>query len=113
MRVGVLLPNWVGDVAMATPALASPRRIARCANHRLARPYLISLLDGTRWLNTSDPREHKGRGRVARTWQAVRRLDGAFDLLLLLRASFSAGLLARLSAQSGRWATRAAAVAGC
>ena len=26
MRIGVLLPNWVGDVAMATPALRTLRR---------------------------------------------------------------------------------------
>ena len=26
MRVGVLLPNWVGDVAMATPALRTLRK---------------------------------------------------------------------------------------
>jgi heptosyltransferase-2 len=99
VRVGVLLPNWVGDVAMATPALRALR--ASLPDARIigiARPYLIPLLDGTRWLNTVIPWEHKGRGRVARSWQAVRRLRSEeLDLLILLRASFSAGLLARLS----------------
>jgi heptosyltransferase-2 len=97
--VGVLLPNWVGDVAMATPALRALRAALPDARIiGIARPYLIPLLDGTRWLNTIIPLEHKGPGRAARTWQAVRRLRSEeLDQLILLRASFSAGVLARLS----------------
>src|SRR6266404_4545751 len=99
VRVGVLLPNWVGDVAMATPALRALRGSLPAARIiGIARPYLIPLLDGTHWLDTVVPWEHKGRGRIARTWQVVRRLWGEeLDLLILLRASVSAGLLARLS----------------
>ncbi len=99
MRVGVVLPNWVGDVAMATPALRAMREAwpeARMVG--IARPYLRSLLEGSPWLNEIVPWEHKGPGRLGRTWQAIRRLRAEkLDLLVSFRASFSAGLFARLS----------------
>jgi lipopolysaccharide heptosyltransferase II len=99
VRVGVLLPNWVGDVAMATPTLRSLRENlpdARIVG--IARPYLIPLLDGTSWLDRILPWEHKGRGRIARTWHVIQQLRAEqLDLLITLRASLSAGLLARLS----------------
>lgn len=99
MRLGVLLPNWVGDVAMATPALRAIRQ--HCPTDRIigiARPYLVSLLEGTPWLDAILPWEHKGRGRFGRTWKFLRRLRAEkLDHLILLRASLSAGLLARFS----------------
>lgn len=99
MRVGVLLPNWVGDVAMATPTLRTLRKNLPDARIiGIARPYLLSLLDGTSWFDITLPWEHKGRGRFARTWRMIRQLRAEkLDLLILLRASLSAGVLARLS----------------
>ena len=99
MRIGVLLPNWVGDVVMATPALRTLRKHlpdARIVG--LARPYLKTLLEGTNWLDQIIPWEHKGRGRLGRTWQVIRQLRAEqFDMLLSLRASLSAGFLGQLS----------------
>jgi lipopolysaccharide heptosyltransferase II len=99
VRIGVLLPNWVGDVAMATPTLRTLRQHlpdARIVG--IARPYLIPLLSGTPWLDAILPWEHKGRGRIGRTWRVVRQLrDERLDVLILLRATLSAGVLARLS----------------
>jgi lipopolysaccharide heptosyltransferase II len=99
VRVGVLLPNWVGDVAMATPTLRTLRKnLPHARIIGIARPYLLSLLDGTHWLDATLPWEHKGRGRFARTWHLIQQLRAEqLDLLILLRASLSAGLLARLS----------------
>src|SRR5207237_3591703 len=49
-------------------------------------------------LDAKPPWEHKGRGRIARTWRLVKQLrPERLDLLILLRSSLSAGLLARLS----------------
>jgi heptosyltransferase-2 len=94
-----LLPNWVGDVAMATPALRTLRKHlpdARIVG--IARPYVIPLLDGTTWLDAILPWEHKGHGRIRRSWRLIRQLRAErLDVLILLRASLSAGLLARLS----------------
>jgi heptosyltransferase-2 len=99
VRIGVLLPNWVGDVAMATPALRTLRKhLPEARIIGIARPYLDSLLEGTRWLDAMLPWEHKGRGRIGRTWRLVNQLRAEkLDLLILLRASLSAGLLGRLS----------------
>src|SRR2546430_6211785 len=84
---------------MATPALralCSGLSDARIIG--IARPYLIPLLDGTPWLDSILPWEHKGPGRIARTWRVVQQLRAErLDLLITLRASLSAGLLARLS----------------
>ncbi len=100
VRIGVVLPNWVGDVAMATPALRTLRKHlpdARIVG--LAKPYLISLLEGTPWLDGIIPWEHKGPGRIGRSFDTIRRLRSEeLDKLVLFRASLSAGLLARLSA---------------
>jgi heptosyltransferase-2 len=98
VRVGVLLPNWVGDVVMATPTLRTLRNNLPDARIiGIARPYLLSLLDGTPWLDAKLPWEHKGRGRFIRTWRLIQQLRAEqLDLLVLLRSSLSAGLLARL-----------------
>ena len=75
MRVGVLLPNWVGDVAMATPALRTLRKnLPEARIIGIARPYLLSLLEGSSWLDAKLPWEHKGRGRIARTWRLIHQL---------------------------------------
>jgi lipopolysaccharide heptosyltransferase II len=99
VRIGVVLPNWVGDVAMATPALRTLRReLPEARIVGVARPYLISLLEGTQWLDTILPWEHRGRGRLVRAWRLVNQLRAEqLDVLLLLRASPSAGIVGRLS----------------
>jgi heptosyltransferase-2 len=54
VRIGVFLPNWVGDVVMATPVLRALRKLAG-ADGRLVgimRPYVAEVLEGTRWLDT-------------------------------------------------------------
>ena len=53
MHVGVMLPNWVGDVVMATPFLRAIRREfgsgARITG--VMRPYVAEVLAGTNWLD--------------------------------------------------------------
>ena len=97
LRVGIVLPNWVGDCVMATPVLRTLRQ--RMPDARLvaiARPYLLPLLAGTTWLDRLLPWEHKGPGRFVRSLQLAHQLRREkLDLLILLRASISAGLLAR------------------
>jgi heptosyltransferase-2 len=99
VRVGVLLPNWVGDCVMATPALRSLREnLPRARLLGIARPYLLPLFGGNKWLDALVPWEHKGRSRGLSTWRALVQLRRErLDLLILLRGSLSAGLFARLS----------------
>lgn len=97
VRVGIVLPNWVGDCVMATPAIRTLRESLPDARLiGIARPYLLPLFEGTRWFDRLLPWEHKGPGRFLRTLATARELRREkLDRLVLLRASLSAGLLAR------------------
>jgi heptosyltransferase-2 len=53
MRIGVFLPNWVGDVVMATPALRALRELVGDGGELVGvmRPYVAEVLAGTTWLD--------------------------------------------------------------
>jgi heptosyltransferase-2 len=53
MRIGVILPNWVGDVVMATPALRALRKMAGPEGELIGimRPYVADVLAGTEWFD--------------------------------------------------------------
>src|SRR5947208_2949860 len=84
---------------MATPAL---RTLRQCLPEGrivgVARPYLLPLLEGTDWINGCLAWEHKGPGRIGRTWRLARQLRAErLDVMILLRASLSAGLAGQIS----------------
>ena len=62
MSIGIFLPNWVGDVVMATPALRAMRRHfgAQYWLVGIGRPHLADLLSGTDFLDEFWPFEPKG-----------------------------------------------------
>lgn len=53
MRIGVFLPNWVGDVVMATPALRALRKLAGEGGQLIGvmRPYVSEVLEGSAWFD--------------------------------------------------------------
>jgi heptosyltransferase-2 len=53
MRLGVFLPNWVGDVVMATPALRAMRKLVGGDGQLIGimRPYVADVLDGAKWFD--------------------------------------------------------------
>lgn len=53
MRLGVFLPNWVGDVVMSTPALRAMRKFVGDDGQLIGimRPYVAEVLAGTSWLD--------------------------------------------------------------
>jgi heptosyltransferase II len=53
MRLGVFLPNWVGDVVMATPSLRAMRKFVGDDGQLVGimRPYVAEVLAGTTWLD--------------------------------------------------------------
>ncbi len=53
MRLGVFLPNWVGDVVMATPAIRAMRKLVGDGGQLVGimRPYVAEVLAGTTWLD--------------------------------------------------------------
>jgi heptosyltransferase-2 len=99
MNIGVLLPNWVGDVVMATPTLrALRRRFPAATITAVARPHLLPLLEGNDWLSQTIPWEHHGPGWIGRTWRIVRQLRRQrLDAMLVLRNSGFAAGIARFS----------------
>ncbi|HLQ45508.1 MAG TPA: hypothetical protein VK137_12305, partial [Planctomycetaceae bacterium] len=52
MKLAVWLPNWIGDVAMATPALRALRQhFADAEIVGVLRPYVADVLAGTTLVN--------------------------------------------------------------
>lgn len=53
MRLGIFLPNWIGDVVMATPALRAIRRHFGPETQivGIMRPYVSGVLEGTDWFD--------------------------------------------------------------
>ncbi|MGA7702444.1 MAG: lipopolysaccharide heptosyltransferase II [Thermoguttaceae bacterium] len=97
MKIAVFLPNWLGDVAMATPALRAMRRHfgpdARMVG--ILRPYLADVLAGTSWLDEQwffDPRSND---RLRRAAAIARRMRAEkFDMAVLMTNSFRTAWLA-------------------
>ena len=53
MQLAVFLPNWIGDVVMATPALCALRKYIGSGGRMLGvmRPYVADVLAGTTWFD--------------------------------------------------------------
>ena len=99
MNAALFLPNWLGDLVMATPALrAIRRRFARPARLvGIVRPNLAELLDGTDWLDEQwlfDPRSKQQEHRQLTLVGRMRR--ERFDLAFLFPNSLRTAVLAWL-----------------
>jgi heptosyltransferase-2 len=97
MRLGVFLPNWVGDVVMATPALRTLRKMVGPSGRLIGilRPYVAEVLVGTTWLDeyVFCERPNTLRGRLSRSpSQAVRAAK--LDRIVLLTNSWRTAWLA-------------------
>lgn len=95
-NLAVFLPNWVGDVVMATPTLRALREHFNKARIvGVMRPHAAEVLAGTPWLDAAllyDPRsaDHGQHG-----WEVARRLRRErIDLALLLPNSWRTALVA-------------------
>ncbi len=97
MRLGVFLPNWVGDVAMATPALRALRDHFPPPTHivGIMRPYVADVLAGMKLFDSTvfcDRRSHALQWSYRTT---VRRLRARrLDMVVLLTNSFRTAWLA-------------------
>ena len=111
-KILVVVPNWVGDVVMATSALrAIRRRFGEARIVHLLRPYVADVLAGTGFGDAEvfwpRPRGERGDSEeparsasesTSNLWGLVRRLRGErFDLAVLMTNSFRSALVARLS----------------
>src|SRR5690606_19727036 len=69
MNIGIVLPNWIGDVVMATPALRAVRQhFAGAHLVGIMRPYVGEVLAGTTWLDEQIVYSIKKRPRTLQIW---------------------------------------------
>src|SRR5262249_12936612 len=96
MNLAVVLPNWIGDAVMATPALRALRRHFRDARLvGVLKPYVAGVLEGGDWF---DSVVLANGGLWSQSVPAVAwRLRGErIDLAVLFPNSFRSALTARL-----------------
>jgi heptosyltransferase II len=100
-RLLVVLPNWVGDVALATPALRAIREHYPKAHiGYLMRPYVREVLEPCQWCD--EVFFFSGSGNKARRQHDYLKLAGEirkrkFEVAMLFSNSFRAALLAKLA----------------
>lgn len=105
MRIGVLLPNWVGDVVMSTPALRALREHyrGRARLTGIMRPYVAQVLAGTALLDDA-LLYHTSPSALQLFSNLRRQLRGQhFDELVLFTNSFLTALAARLTGAPRIW----------
>jgi heptosyltransferase-2 len=97
VKVAIFLPNWVGDVVMATPALRALREHFVTGEFiGVLRPYVASVLDGSPWLDRHiylDPKgpwSRRGAGVACELWREQ------IDLAVLFPNSFHTAVVAWL-----------------
>ena len=99
MKIGVFLPNWIGDAVMATPALRALRREFLPAEiTAIARPYVGDVLAGLDLIDNVLFHDPRGTDPARRGWRFLRRLrKERFDTIVLFPNSLRTAWLARLS----------------
>jgi heptosyltransferase-2 len=96
-RIAVFLPNWIGDVVMATPAIRALREHFPDA-HLMAvgKPYVMETLSGAPWFQDTIAFDKRGP-KSNRFWSVVQRLrQNPPTAAVLFPNSFRAAALAKL-----------------
>jgi len=97
-KVAVFLPNWVGDVVMATPALRALRKhfFSACITY-VGRPKALQTVAGTTWADKTLADESSMRPGAANLLRCLGGLRAnRCELAVLLPNSFRAAAMARL-----------------
>lgn len=105
MRLGIFLPNWIGDVAMATPAIRALRRfVGEGSLIAIMRPYVAEALGGNPWFDAQILYDKKSSADAALKWPAVQQKlrDAELDAVVLLTNSLRTGWMAYRSGASQR-----------
>lgn len=95
----IWLPNWIGDVVMATPLLAALRKqyehsLIRC----VGKPAVMNLLSGGTLTEGFIADETSGGLKLPAMLSLSRRIaEGNFDIAVLLPNSFRSAAIARLA----------------
>ena len=104
MKLAIFLPNWIGDVVMATPALRALRtRFDSAEIVGIMRPYVADVLAGTGLIDRPMFYNPRGKESSQRGLAFTRSLRAErFDTVLLLPNSLRTGVLAWLSGAKQR-----------
>jgi heptosyltransferase-2 len=97
MNIAIFLPNWIGDVVMATPAIRAVRQhFAGARLVAVCRPYVLGVLEGSPWFDAHLLLDVNGRW--AQRWPAVawKLRREKIDLAILFPNSFRSALVAWL-----------------
>lgn len=100
MRAAIFLPNWIGDVAMATPTLRALRDHWGPQAHLIGvmKPYVQDVLNGLPWLNETIAIDAKKLGRIGSAKSLIRSLRQAkCETAVLLNSSFATSLVSWLA----------------
>ena len=105
MKLALFLPNWVGDLVMATPTLQALRSHfgSRLSLFGVMRPHVADVLSGTNWFEQQffyDPRSKNPQLSCRHLVQRLRSEKP--DAVLLLTNSLRTGLLAWCSGAKQR-----------
>ena len=96
-RLGVFLPNWIGDVVMATPLLRAVRHHVGADAHitGIVRPYVRDVLNGNPWLDQAILYNPRAQNPEHRGWRLAQRLRRCrLDAVINLTSSPRTALLA-------------------
>ena len=104
MRIGLFLPNWIGDAVMATPTIQSIREEFSSAELiSISRPAIADLLAGLEWIDETILYDPKGKNPHHRGWKLAKRLrKKQLDCAVLFPNSLRSGWMAFLSAAKQR-----------
>ena len=112
MRILIHAPNWLGDMVMALPAIASVRRHFPSDTLAVAAPAslapLFSAVPGVDLVVPLGEAEAGGKSRRW-AWRAHARViaSGRFDVVILFPNSFHAAWVAKQAGVPERWGYRA------
>ena len=76
MKIGLFLPNWIGNVVMATPAVRAIRHHfgSEATLYGILRPYTAEVLAGLPWLDECLCYDPRSRDPAQTTLALVREL---------------------------------------
>ena len=97
MNLALFLPNWIGDVVMATPAIRALRAHLRPARTvAVCRPYVTGVLEGLSWLDETLLLDRTGPWSSRWPALAWKLRAEKIDVAVLFPNSFRSAFAARL-----------------